>query len=428
MLVVLAYGPLLFAQMRFDQDPIHYGVGASDDPIAQLQRQLDAGETELTYDERFGYLPSLLEHLKIPQSSQTLVYSKTSLQLRYIKPSNPRAIYFNDDNYIGFVRGGEVLEVMSTDPSQGEMFYTLSQDKQARPRFVKDRGQCLACHASPNTQWVPGALVRSVYLDHEGQPHYGAGTFLTDDTSPYEERWGGWYVTGQHGAMRHMGNVVSQDKNAPEQLARDKGANVSDLADHFKTSAWPKPHSDIVALMVLSHQSQMHNSLTHANYEARMAAHYDMAMNKALERADDYVSDSTQRRIASAGENVLRHLLLSGEAQLPAPVKGTSGFAEEYQAGGKRDAKGRSLRDLDLQTRLYTYSCSPLIYSEQFDQLPPPMKQYVVVRLHAILTGEDTSDQFAHLDAARRQAIQEILTETKPQLWKELPPPEGPAE
>jgi hypothetical protein len=170
--------------------------------------------------------------------------------------------------------------------------------------------------------------------------------------------------------------------------------------------------------MVLEHQTQMQNYLTLANYEGRSSAHYDQVMNKALERAPDHVSDTTQRRIASAGDKLLEYMLFGEEFPLTSPVRGTSGFAEAFTAVGPRDAKGRSLRDFDLTTRMFKYPCSYLIYSPQFDQLPPPVKQYVSTRLRDILTGQDDSEKFAHLTAADRQAILEILTETKPELWE----------
>ncbi len=51
--------------------------------------------------------------------------------------------------------------------------------------------------------------------------------------------------------------------------------------------------------------------------------------------------------------------------------------------------KGASLRDLDLQTRLFKYPCSYLIYSDGFTQLPRRSRGDVVLqRIRAVLTGE----------------------------------------
>ena len=204
------------AQIEFEREPIRYLEQPLDDEITHLQQRLDAGELKLPFDDQRGYLPALLELLDIPTSSQMLVFSKTSFQLRRINPHRPRALYFNDHAYIGWVQGGDVVEITSVDPQQGAIFYTLAQEETDQPRFIRDKGQCLTCHASSRTKGVPGHLVRSVYTSQSGQPQFGSGTFTTDHRSPFTERWGGWYVSGTHGEMRHMGNVLSLDRNRPE--------------------------------------------------------------------------------------------------------------------------------------------------------------------------------------------------------------------
>jgi hypothetical protein len=413
------------AQVEFEREPILYSKAPAHDPVSALQRKLASGEVKLDYHQEHGYLPSLLKLLNVPASSQVLVNSKTSFQLRRISPRNPRALYFNDQAYVGWVKGGDVVEVMGTDPQLGEVFYTLAQEKVDHPELVRDQGNCLTCHASSRTQNVPGALVRSVYVDRGGQPLYGAGTFTTDHTSPFEERWGGWYVTGTHGRMRHMGNVFSTQSD-PEGIDREAGANVTDLAPLFDAASYLSPHSDIVALMVLEHQTQMQNLMIRAAYEARSAAHHDGVMNKALERPADYVSDTTQRRIASASEDLLQYMLFAGEFRLTDPVQGTSAFAQEFQARGEKDSQGRSLRDFDLKTRLFRHLCSYLIDSPSFDRLPRPVRDYIAGRLREVLTGEDQGEAFAHLTAADRRAILEILTETKPTLWPREDRPDDP--
>jgi hypothetical protein len=214
-----------------------------------------------------------------------------------------------------------------------------------------------------------------------------------------------------------MGNVISQDRQNPEALDRETGANVTDISERLDVSPYLTQHSDIVALMVLEHQTQMQNYLTLANYVARSTAHYDSIMNEALDRPKDYISDSAKRRIASAGDKLLRYLLFAEEFRLSAPVKGTSSFEKYFQTRGPRDSQGRSLRDFDLQTRMFKYPCSYMIYSESFDRLPGRVKQYVTVRLHAILTEDDDDEAFAHLSTDDRRAILEILTETKSSLW-----------
>jgi hypothetical protein len=341
------------------------------------------------------------------------VFSKTSFQAPRIAPRTPRALYFNDQVSVGFVRGGDVLEIAAADPQQGIIFYTIDQEKAAQPSLDR-RGECLQCHASPGTLGVPGLTVRSVFPDISGMPLFHAGSFTTDHRSPLKERWGGWYVTGTHGAERHMGNVVVEDKNQPDQLDREKGANVTDLKGRLDAGAYLTPHSDIVALMVLEHQTRMQNLITRVNWETRMALQSSAAINAALGRPADELSDSAKRRIQNPAESLVGYLLFAEEAPLTAPVRGTSGFTEEFAKCGPRDCKGRSLREFDLRTRMFKYPCSYLIYSEGFDALPAPAKSYIYRRLNEILTGKDTSPKFSRLSAADRQAILEILRETKP--------------
>lgn len=399
----------------FERPPINYGKGPWNDPVARLQQQIDKGNVSLAYDEKHGYLASVLEALDVPVSSQVLVFSKTSFQQRRIAPDRPRAVYFNDNVYVGWVQQGDVVELSAVDPQQGAIFYSLKQRPPSQGlKFTRHTHDCLQCHASTLTGGVPGHLVRSVYPDKEGYPILSAGSFITDPTSPLKERWGGWYVSGTHGRQRHMGNKVMDEKQ--EKMDMTQGGNVTDLGDLFSTKPYLTPHSDLVALMVLEHQTQMHNAITSANYEARMAIHDAKVINGMLGRPADHLSDSARRRIDRAAERLLKALLLVGEIELTAPVRGTSGFSAEFMERGPWDGQWRSLRQFDLDRRLFKYPCSYLIYSDAFDALPPPLLERVYARLHEILTGRDTSDTYAHLSAADRKAIFEILRDTKPEL------------
>lgn len=410
-----------WAQPLFESEPINYSSAPTDDPITRLQERIDGGKVQLEYDAKHGYLPAVLKALRIPTESQMLIFSKTSLQRERIAPARPRAIYFNDDAYVGWVQYGQVLEISAVDPQQGAIFYTLAQRMAERPQFLRDRGDCMACHASSRTWDVPGHVVRSVFTAPDGQPHFGAGTFRTNHSSPFSERWGGWYVTGTHGAQRHMGNVVATDKDHPENLDREAGANITDLSPIVDTTPYLNGHSDLVALMVLEHQADMHNLMTRANYDARRALFDGRVMNQLLEQPEDHVSESTRRRIENAGQRLLKYLLFVDEAELSEPIRGTSGFAEHFAAMGPRDGQGRSLRDFDLKRRIFRYPCSYLIYSEAFDALPDPLQEYVYHQLWEILTERNTNEIYSHLSSADRQAILGILRETKPGLpdyWK----------
>ena len=409
--------PFAQAQQDITRPPINYHTAAVADAVARLQDRLDAGQATLKWDDKHGWLPSLLDLLDVPTSSQLFVFSKTSLQFAKINPQRPRALYFNDDVYIGTVQYGDLIELSAVDPQLGAIFYSLDQKKSESPRFKRDQGQCLSCHHNHRTQDVPGYLLRSVFPGADGNPYFSLGSTTTDQRTELLERYGGWYVTGLHGSMRHRGNTIAAAEST-KSLNVEKGANLTDLHPLVDTEPYLTPHSDLVALMVLEHQAQMHNYITRACYEARQANHYDETWNKILDRAADAQSDVSKRRIVKAGEALLRYLLFADEFQLTSPVEGTSEFGDQFQALGPRDSQGRSLRDLDLQTRLFKYPCSYLIYSEGYDSLPTVILEYIEGRLAEVLTGQDTSREFAHLTAADRRAIREILDETKPTLAK----------
>jgi hypothetical protein len=401
-----------------DREPFLYGTTAADNAVTRLQAAIDQGRARLTHDEEHGYLRSVLKELDVPESSQVLVFSKTSLQRHRIVPKTPRAIYFNDVVFVGFCLRGDVVEVSAADPRLGTAFYTLPQRPAEQPRFQRQQDNCLICHGSSATQGLPGHVVRSVFADRGGLPILSEGGYRTNQASPMAERWGGWYVTGTTGGQEHMGNRVYREG---DRDGGEGGGDVTDLADRFTTGLYPTPHSDVVALMVLEHQAEAHNLITRANYLTRQALYQEADINKALGRPLDERSESTTRRIRGAGEALVKYLLFSGEAKLTGPVKGTSAFAEEFARRGPHDARGRSLREFDLTRRLFKYPCSYLVYTKSFDALPGPVKDHVLRRLWEVLGGQDRGPDFAHLSAEDRRAILEILRETKPDLpeyWK----------
>jgi hypothetical protein len=412
------------AEIPFEREPINYLTATVHDPVARLQDQLQAHRATLSHDDRQGYLRSVLDALNVPVSSQVLVFSKTSFQRTRIAPATPRAIYFSDDVYVGFVQGSDLLEFSAVDPELGGTFYLLEQAKTPAPSFLRQTHDCLQCHASGKTLEVPGHMVRSVFPEQTGQPAFNAGTSSTSHESPLQERWGGWYVTGTHGKQTHMGNVLVTDKDRPENLDTKAGANLQSLAGKFDTSAYLSPGSDIVALMVLEHQVKMHNLITLANYQAKIALHYARAINKALGEPENTISESTARRFQGPAEDLVKYMLFVEEAPLSEPVQGTTTFARDFTARGPRDSQGRSLRNLSLKSRLLEYPCSYLIYSRAFDALPAPVKDHVYRRLWEVLSGKDQTPEYARRTPAERKAILEILRATKsglPDYWRTTP-------
>lgn len=403
--------------MDFDRLPILYGETQPDNPVSRLQSRIDKGAAKLAFTDDHGFLASLLEELNVPQSSQTLVFSKTSLQRSRIGPKTPRALYFNDDVYVGFCWRGDVLEISTADPKLGTVFYTLDQEPGERPRFLRQTDSCLSCHGSTLTRGVPGHLVRSVFPDRKGDPILSLGSTKVDQSTPFANRWGGWYVTGTSGKQTHRGNFILQDRPRDPPKENPEGVNVTDLKYRFTVANYLTPHSDLVALMVLEHQVEMHNKIVKAGFETRSALYQQADFDRILERKTEGLSEAAYRRVRIACEPLVRYLFFSGEAELHEKIAGTSSFAEEFSGLGPRDAKGRSLRDFDLEKRLFRYPCSYLIYSEAMDALPAEAKETIHSRIREVLSGEDRSSEFEHLSAEDRTAIREILQATKPDLF-----------
>jgi len=383
-----------------DHAAIQYTKAPVDDPVSRLARQIEAGKARLEFNAtRFGYLPSLLANLGVQTDSQALVFSKTGLQATKTSPRAPRAIYFTDDVAVGMVQGGENLELAALDPRQGVIFYTLSVAQSDRPQFIR-RDTCLTCHQGPATAGIPGIYIASVFTRSSGAVDFGAGTIVTDHRTVFEDRWGGWYVTGTHGDMRHRGNAVSLDPVNPKLLETLDTQNLTSLVKKIDTNRYLVPTSDLVALMTLEHQTQMTNLMIRAGWLARI--------------------DAGSPKVASAVDDLVRYMLFTDEIALNSPIRGESSFMKTFSQRGPRDRKGRSLREFDLQKRLFRYPLSYMVYSEAFDNLPDVVRSAVYQKIYEVLTGKDGSERFAKLSAQDRAAILEILKDTKinlPAYW-----------
>jgi len=188
---------------------------------------------------------------------------------------------------------------------------------------------------------------------------------------------------------------------------------VTTLDDKMDTAAYLTPHSDIVALIALTHQTRIHNLITRANYETRRAVQDEENAFKGISEKSDRYSDLTVKRIREAVEPLVRGMFFVNEAKLTDPVRGTTTFAGDFEKTGVRDSKGRSLKDLDLKTRFLRYPLSYLIYSQAFDELPRPAKDVFYERAWTILSGGDAAN-YPNLSIEDRTAIREILQDTKP--------------
>ena len=390
--------------LEYDHEPVNYSISQPTDPVSVVQKKILSGELKLEWDEKFGYLPALLDVFGAKKSSQALVMSKTSLQRRFITPENPRSLFFSDDVYIGYIPGAPVMEVSSVDPKLGGTFYFIEQEKVRKPKFVRS-ADCLSCHGGQRSLGVPGHFVRSVPTDASGELIALEEVRDITHCTPLKDRWGGYYVTGKSGSQFHRGNLIGEkdlERSKTDPLFK---ANITDLSPYLDPSKYYGSGSDIVALMVLEHQVHMHDYVARLNIEAeQMLAAYGHV-----------------RYIRSQVDAFLRYLLFTEEFPLAGEIEGNPDFIRDFTAKAIRDSKGRSLRDFDLKTRIFKYPCSFLIYAPSFDAIAAPIKEVILQKLHDILTGKNQDPQFARLTTEDRKAILEILLDTKktlPDYWR----------
>lgn len=304
-------------------------LAQTNDPVARLGRDIESGKVKVSFDEQRWLLPWLLDSLHIPQESQMLVFSKTGIQGIHTDTKTPRRLYFNDSVVVGNVIGGPI-EIIAQDPALGMQFYILDQtpfryrEFAARTKPVSPflrRLDCIHCHASHETG-LPELLIRSTRTNDWGAPLSKVDGPLTDYRTPFNELWGGWFVTGKHTGA-HQGNVGYNQKGEPVALK-------------------PPDASDVVALMVFEYQTRVMNLI------ARVALR------------------PSQKNIADLADA----LLFAGEPPLPQPIEGSSGFAEKFSSLGP-------LREFDLKTRLMRGPVSWMILSEAYTALPAKTRSII---------------------------------------------------
>jgi len=410
--------------LRYDNEypEVGYGERPTRNAIVDLQRRLDSGEARLTFRAPRGYLDSLLEALRIDASSQTLVFSKTSLQISAIRPATPRAIYFNDDTYVAWVQGTELLEIVAMDAALGPVFYTLPNRDEGSIELHRETSRCLSCHDTFSMMGggVPRFLFMSTLVGSDGVGLTNEPGTETTDATPLRERWGGWYVTGNQGGQVHLGNVVLKSAAELKELDSLRRGTVDRLDGFFDTRPYLTDRSDIVALLVFEHQAYIHNLITLASYKSRIVL--ASAGDRQGEAGPsglggwDSLSPKTQAALRAMLEPLVQAMLFVDATDVGSGIKSGSGFDAWFESQGPRDPQGRSLRQLDLKTRLLKYPMSYLVYSPAFDNLPEPAKEFVYSRLVDILTGRDESATFSHLSLSDRRAVMEILSTTHPQF------------
>ena len=381
----------------FDQPPHSYWQRPLTDRFTRLKTEIEAGRLTLDTRDEKTFLASLLRALDIPVTSQMLVFSTTSLQLRLITPANPRALFFNEDVYVGYIPGGRI-EVVSVDRDLGGIYYIMDIPRGAEPLRAERSNRCMNCHAAEDTAGVPGLVIKSVMPGVTGGSLDSYRRGQTGHGVPLAERFGGWYLTGTQGFTGHLGNLLG--RLTPQGMTKIP----LEPGTRFDFARYPVATSDILPQLLHEHQIGFVNRAVAASYRTR-----------ALGEKGS-LDDAAVRALDAEARGLTRYLLFADEVPLPSGgVAGDAAFKADFLRP-RRVAAGASLKDFDLHTRLFRQRCSYMIYSAAFGGLPPVMKQRVYRRLGEALNPARPDAEYAYLPPAEKQSIRSILRATLPDL------------
>jgi hypothetical protein len=380
----------------FEAPPHSYWQRTPEDRFTRLRPDFESGKIELDRSSEQAFLLSVLRALEVPPSSQMLVFSTTSLQLSLISPANPRALYFNEDVYVGHVPGGRI-EIVSLDPELGAIFYIFDNPLAGQPLRIERSTRCMNCHADEDSGHVPGLVIKSVVPGPRGGSLIAFRVGASGHGVPMAERFGGWHVTGASGFTNHWGNLTG----------RLAGGELTTFpnppGERFNFDKYPVPTSDLLPQLLHEHQAGFVNRVVEASYRARTILH----ANGGRLSADQITELDDQARI------VTRYLLFAGEAPLPAGgIAGEATYRTDFLRNRRATKEGLSLKDFELRTRLFQHRCSYMIYSVGFTGLPSELKQRVYRELDAALNLNEPHPDYAYLPAAEKRSIREILRET----------------
>ena len=389
----------LLRNLDINSAPHRYYDRQPQDRFAKLRAALETGHASLDRSSEKSFLESLLDALEIPPTSQTLVFSTTSLQLSLITPANPRAIYFNEDTYLGFIPGGKI-EIISIDPELGGMFYILEIPKPtASPDAslaIERSRRCMNCHSGSESGYVPGLVIKSVVPGRTGGSLDAFRIDRTGHDIPLLDRFGGWYLTGEHRLTNHWANAIGQPK---------PGDKISKIpvqpGERFSFSRYPVNTSDILPHLVHEHQAGFVNRVLQAGYVARTYLH----------QSNGTLSAAQKNELEKHAHEIVHYLLFTDEAPLPAGgIKGDPAFVRDFTENRRTDSTGASLKAFDLTSRMFRHRCSYMVYSPLLDSLP--IKDTVFELLKDAL--ESRNDLAAHIPAEEKKTIQSILVATHP--------------
>lgn len=405
--LVFSFAPLAKAadtEILFREAPHKYLEYSPDDRFARLQKALQKDEAKLDTSDDKAFLASVLKALDVPVSSQLLVFSASSLQSEIINPRNPRALYFNEDTYIGYVPGGKV-EIIAMDPAMGAMFYIFERLRPGGgiPAITRS-DKCFNCHAGNATRRVPGLIAESLLPMLSGA---SLETYRRDEQGhqiPLEKRFGGWHLTGQHHLKdeQNLSNLMGRTSSSRGfEKTRIEPGQMSNLGLHLL------PTSDILPHLVHEHQIGFENRVFHAAY----------VMRKLLADGRGMVPMAAKEEVEKLADELARYILFADEAKLPSQgVEGDATFIREFQRNKKPVSAGPSLKDFDLKTRIFKYRCSYMLYTDSWQKLPAALRERVYFKMGEGLREQNPNPAYAHLPAEEKRAIRAILKETLPGL------------
>lgn len=394
---------------RFEAAPHHYWEAPLQNPFTEWLKKTQgqpAADSPAPADEKEA-LRRLLASLKVPESSQMLVFSATSLQ-RSISPSRPRALYFNDELYVGWVPGGSV-EIAADDPSLGPVFFIANFTRSGALTTPERQNRCMNCHASSDLKSLPSLMAASTLPDVAGGSLESWRDVSVGHQVPWSERFGGWHVTDAPASAAPHSNLLGEySQGRIQTLPNPPG-------QRYRESTYLRPSSNVLPQLVHEHQLGAVNLLTAALYRAR-------ELKAAASSPAGSLSDEARAELATLGQGLARYFLFADEAAAPASgIPQDDAFARSFSENKKTDARGRSLKDFDLTTRLFRHRGSYMIYTPLWRHLPPEVKDPAWRALHDALSQPGHPNGL-HLPAEEKTAIQEILTATcddLPAWWKE---------
>lgn len=387
--------PFIAPHIPFKEAPHSYWTIPPTDPFSQFLNHTPKVGLPLEGKDAKTQLTNLLAALQIPESSQLLVYSATSLQSGLILPTNPRALYFNEDTYVGYVPGGR-MEVAAIDATLGPIFYVSRPENAGPPQFIRSE-RCMNCHAGRTTSQFPGMVAESVLCTPTGASLDGFRRETVGHHIPLSERLGGWHVTGPHALGEHLGNLMG------ETIPGGYRKTTNSPGSSFNWSHYLNKTSDLLAHLLFEHQLGFHNLVTLAHYRTR----------EALAAGQGHLREIDKAMLDEVAKRLVRYVLFAEEAALPAGgVTPDPQYLKDFLARRIPTKDGYSLRDMDLHTHIFQNRCSYMIYTPAFQTLPQEVKTRFCAHLSAALSEHNSPAEFAYLSADEKGRILRILSET----------------